>query len=39
MIWAWALFSEPLTVSMFGGLFITLLGVWLTSSSGGVKHS
>lgn len=39
MIWAWALFSEPLTVSMFSGLLVTLLGVWLTSSSGGAKQS
>lgn len=31
MIWAWMLFSEPLTVAMFIGLAATLLGVWLTS--------
>ncbi|NPD16062.1 DMT family transporter [Xinfangfangia sp. D13-10-4-6] len=31
MIWAWALFSEPLTPIMFAGLAITMLGVWLTS--------
>lgn len=31
MIWAWALFSEPLTIAMFIGLAVTLLGVWLTS--------
>lgn len=31
MLWAWALFSEPLTVTMFIGLAVTLVGVWLTS--------
>ncbi|MBJ2154015.1 DMT family transporter [Paracoccus sp. IB05] len=31
MIWAWALFSEPLTVVMFFGLAVTMLGVWITS--------
>jgi drug/metabolite transporter (DMT)-like permease len=31
MIWAWALFSEPLTMPMFLGLAITFVGVWLTS--------
>lgn len=31
MIWAWMLFSEPLTVAMFAGLGVTLVGVWLTS--------
>lgn len=31
MIWAWMLFSEPLTVAMFIGLGVTLVGVWLTS--------
>lgn len=31
MIWAWALFSEPLTLPMFLGLAVTLIGVWLTS--------
>lgn len=31
MIWAWMLFSEPLTVAMFFGLAVTLVGVWLTS--------
>jgi drug/metabolite transporter (DMT)-like permease len=30
MLWAWALFFEPLTVAMFSGLAVTLLGVWLT---------
>ena len=30
MTWAWMLFSEPLTVAMFAGLAVTLLGVWLT---------
>ncbi len=33
MLWAWALFSEPLTISMFAGLGATLFGVWLTSRS------
>lgn len=32
MIWAWALFDEPLTMLMFAGLGVTLIGVWLTSS-------
>lgn len=31
MLWAWALFSEPLTPAMFIGLAVTLVGVWLTS--------
>jgi drug/metabolite transporter (DMT)-like permease len=31
MIWAWALFGEPLTLLMFAGLGVTLIGVWLTS--------
>ncbi len=31
MLWAWALFSEPLTTAMFAGLAVTLVGVWLTS--------
>lgn len=31
MIWAWMLFSEPLTLTMFIGLAITLVGVWLTA--------
>lgn len=31
MIWAWMLFSEPLTSAMFVGLAVTLVGVWLTS--------
>jgi drug/metabolite transporter (DMT)-like permease len=31
MLWAWALFSEPLTTAMFAGLGVTLVGVWLTS--------
>ena len=31
MIWAWALFGEPLTFVMFAGLAVTLVGVWLTS--------
>lgn len=31
MLWAWLLFSEPLTVAMFVGLGVTLVGVWITS--------
>ncbi len=31
MIWAWSLFGEPLTMVMFAGLGVTLIGVWLTS--------
>ncbi|MFT4003628.1 MAG: DMT family transporter [Rhizobium sp.] len=31
MLWAWTLFSEPLTTAMFVGLGVTLVGVWLTS--------
>lgn len=31
MLWAWALFSEPLTLAMFIGLAVTLVGVWITS--------
>lgn len=31
MLWAWALFGEPLTALMFAGLAVTLAGVWLTS--------
>lgn len=31
MLWAWAMFSEPLTMAMFIGLAITLAGVWMTS--------
>lgn len=31
MIWAWALFSEPLTATMFAGLAVTLAGVWMTA--------
>lgn len=30
MLWAWMLFSEPLTFAMFIGLAVTLVGVWLT---------
>lgn len=33
MLWAWALFSEPLTAAMFVGLVVTLVGVWMTSRS------
>lgn len=31
MLWAWMLFSEPLTLTMFTGLAVTLVGVWMTS--------
>ncbi len=31
MVWAWMLFSEPLTVAMVIGLVVTLVGVWMTS--------
>lgn len=31
MLWAWALFDEPLTTLMFVGLVVTLAGVWMTS--------
>jgi len=31
MIWAWILFSEPLTVAMFAGAAVTLVGMWMTS--------
>ncbi|MER8456394.1 DMT family transporter [Mesorhizobium sp. M0092] len=31
MLWAWVLFSEPLTPAMFFGLAVTLVGVWLTA--------
>ncbi|HEV2505200.1 MAG TPA: DMT family transporter [Mesorhizobium sp.] len=31
MLWSWALFSEPLTLAMFTGLGVTLVGVWMTS--------
>ena len=33
MLWAWALFSEPLTAATFIGLTVTLVGVWMTSRS------
>lgn len=31
MLWAWILFSEPLTFAMFAGLTVTLVGVGMTS--------
>ncbi|WP_075290144.1 DMT family transporter [Pararhizobium arenae] len=31
MLWAWALFSEPLTPAMFIGLAVTMVGVWMTA--------
>lgn len=30
MLWAWALFGDPLSGAMFAGLAISLVGVWLT---------
>lgn len=33
MLWAWAMFSEPLTPTIFLGLGVTLVGVFLTSKS------
>lgn len=30
MLWAWILFSEPLTLTMVTGLAVTLGGVWMT---------
>lgn len=36
MLWAWAIFAEPLTATMLVGLAVTLAGVWLaTARSGG----
>jgi drug/metabolite transporter (DMT)-like permease len=35
MIWAWALFGEPLTPAMFLGLGVTLIRVRLTSKQSG----
>lgn len=35
MIWAWAMFGEPLTAIMFAGLAVTFAGVWLASSHRG----
>ena len=32
MIWAWAMFDEPLSVAMFVGLGVSLLGVSLATS-------
>ena len=32
MLWAWAMFGEPLTAMMFAGLAVTLVGVWLAAS-------
>lgn len=34
MIWAWMLFSEPLTVAMFAGLAVTMVGVFMTTRGG-----
>jgi drug/metabolite transporter (DMT)-like permease len=35
MIWAWAMFAEPLSVAMFVGLGVSLLGVSLATSERG----
>jgi drug/metabolite transporter (DMT)-like permease len=35
MIWAWALFGEPLTPAMLLGLGVTLIRVWMTSKQSG----
>lgn len=32
MLWAWAMFGEPLTLMMFAGLAVSLLGVYLASA-------
>ncbi len=32
MLWAWALFDEPLTLAMAAGLVATLIGVWLVAT-------
>jgi drug/metabolite transporter (DMT)-like permease len=34
MLWAWALFGEPLTVMMGVGVVVTLVGVWLVTRHG-----
>lgn len=36
MIWAWAMFGEPLSGLIFAGLAVTFLGVWLASGRGAV---
>jgi drug/metabolite transporter (DMT)-like permease len=33
MLWAWLLFSEPLTATMLIGSAVTLTGVWMTSKA------
>lgn len=38
MIWAWALFGEPISVVMFIGLGVTLVGVWMTSRTEAITH-
>lgn len=32
MVWGWALFSEPLSITMAAGLAVTLVGVWMTAA-------
>jgi drug/metabolite transporter (DMT)-like permease len=38
MLWAWAMFGEPLTAMMFAGLAVTLVGVWLAASPAEAVH-
>lgn len=33
MIWVWAMFGEPLSVLMFAGLAVTLVGVWMAQGT------
>jgi drug/metabolite transporter (DMT)-like permease len=33
MVWAWVLFDDPLTPVMFIGLAVTMVGVFLTTTS------
>jgi drug/metabolite transporter (DMT)-like permease len=39
MLWAWALFGEPLTLVLMLGLGVTLAGVWLAAAPQKVKTS
>ena len=32
MVWAWAMFGEPLSAAMLAGLAVTLAGVWLATA-------
>lgn len=38
MVWAWALFGEPLGAATLVGLAITMAGVWLTSTGDRAGH-